>query len=177
MTQKSNKAVWSLLLCLLASEVFAQQSCDSAIPQFSKAIYEDHGDGTITEKHSKLTWMRCAVGQIWQNSVCKNEPHALTWTEAKRIAESINEGQVYFYNDWHMPSLKEIAMITDMQCKSPRINLIVFPGTPAASFWTSSTKLVEGPELKAFAMHFGDGGLVLASLENTHYVRFVRKAD
>jgi hypothetical protein len=166
-----------LFFCLLASSVFAGQVCDLTVPQFSNAVYEEQGDGSVTDKSSGLTWMRCSLGQIWKNNTCLNHPQGLDWENAKLAVQKINEDPKYFYSDWKLPSLKEMAFITDLRCKNPRINLSIFPNTPANSFWTSTTKLVDGPELQAYAMNFGEGGLVLSNLNQKYYVRLVRKAD
>jgi hypothetical protein len=37
--------------------------------------------------------------------------------------------------------------------------------------------LVDGPELKAYAMDFGSGGLVLLNIDAQNYVRLVKIAD
>jgi hypothetical protein len=166
-----------LFICFLVSPVLAGQVCNSTIPQFSNSIYEDQGDGTITDKSTGLSWMVCSLGQTWKNNTCLNNPQGLSYEDAKLAVQKVNEDPKYFYSDWKLPSLKEMAFITDMRCKNPRINLSVFPNTPSNLFWTSSTKLVEGPELQAYAMHFGEGGLVLSNLNQKYYVRLVRRAD
>ncbi len=157
--------------------VYAKQVCNLAIPQFSGASFEDRGDGTIADKGSKLIWMRCAVTQSWKNGSCVDKREKFDWEYAKIAAQKVNQDPQYFYNDWRLPSLKEIAMIVDLRCKNPRLNLSIFPNTPSDSFWTSSSKLVDGPELKAYAMDFGSGGLVLSNVNTLHHVRLVRAAD
>jgi hypothetical protein len=121
--------------------------------------------------------MRCALGQSWKNGSCIGNPEKFAWENAKQAVKKVNQDPQYFYNDWRLPLLKEIAMIVDTRCKNPGINLSVFPNTTPAPFWTSSSKLVDGPELKAYAMDFGSGGLVLMNLNVQNYVRLVKTAD
>ena len=157
--------------------VNAQQVCNQAIPQFSSQHFEDLGDGTVVDKRAKLIWMRCALGQSGKNGSCVGNPEKLDWENAKQAVQKVNQDPQYFYNDWRLPLLKEIAMIVDIRCKNPGINLSVFPNTTPAPFWTSSYKLVDGPELKAYVMDFGTGSLALSNVNAQHHVRLVRAAD
>jgi Protein of unknown function (DUF1566) len=166
------------LLCFVfITPVYAQQVCNPAIPQFSSQNFEDLGDGTVVDKRAKLIWMRCALGQSWKNGSCIGNPEKFNWENAKQAVQKVNQDPQYFYNDWRLPLLKEIAMIVDIRCKNPGINLSAFPNTAPAPFWTSSSKLVDGPELKAYAMDFGSGGLVLLNIDAQNYVRLVKIAD
>ncbi|MBU3620739.1 DUF1566 domain-containing protein [Polynucleobacter sp. CS-Odin-A6] len=174
---RSKEWLIPLFCFVFVTPVYAQQVCNQPTPQFSSQYFEDQEDGTVVDKRAKLIWMRCALGQSWKNGICVGNPEKLNWENAKQAVQKVNQDPQYFYNDWRLPSLKEIAMIVDLRCKNPRINLSAFPDTAPSAFWTSSSKLVDGPELKAYAMDFGSGGLVLSNVNARHYVRLVKTAD
>lgn len=167
----------SLLMLLLAPAwAWPQQTCDSGTRLASTGRFEVHADGTVTDVQARLTWMRCAIGQDWRSDTCVNEPVRYGWDDAKEAAQQVNASGQYFYDDWRLPTLRELAMITELHCRNPRINSIIFPGTRADFYWSASTKLVEGPELLAYAMSFGPEGFQPRRLAEASFVRLVRTA-
>jgi len=72
--------------------------------------------------------------------------------------------------------LRDLASITDRGCKNPRTNLLVFPGTPAKAFWTSTARPGDKSEDRALALSFGEEGVMAARKDERFYVRFVRSA-
>jgi hypothetical protein len=49
--------------------------------------FDDHGDGTVTDRQSKLMWMRCSIGQVWSAGTSTGRPLALS--RAAADAEAI----------------------------------------------------------------------------------------
>jgi hypothetical protein len=171
--------LWPLLWTLAAAaDGPKQQVCDTTQYPLSSPTsrFEDHGDGTVTDKQSNLMWMRCAAGQRWSAGSCLGEPSALTWNAAQGVAQSINKSGNFFYNDWRIPQIPELAGIAERQCRDPRINLSVFPNTPADDFWTASTRQTTGTAAFAFVLSFGPSGVRYESKEEKHHVRLVRTA-
>jgi hypothetical protein len=167
----------ALLLCShsgIAAD--SPQSCDVSLYPLSTPTtrFEDNGDGTVTDKESKLMWMRCAVGQTWAKGSCTGAPAALTWQAALEAAKTINKRGNFFFSDWRLPQVPELAGIAERQCKNPRINLTVFPDTPSVAFWTATSRPSAGVEAFAFVLGFGADGVKYASKEETHDVRLVR---
>ncbi len=155
--------------------------------------FEDGNDGTVTDKQSKLMWMRCAVGQNWNQNTCAGQSSSLSWTDGVKAAEAVNKSGKFFYSDWRLPQLPELASITERQCRSPRINLEIFPNTPADLFWSATSRPpgaassppgsgsasaapAETPEHFAFALSFGPDGVTYANKLEQHDVRLVRSA-
>lgn len=122
-------------------------------------------------------WMRCASGQQWQAGHCAGAPRSLNWLEAKASAEQINRQGAAFYSDWRVPSLRELATLSERQCKNPRINLAVFPDTPAAAFWTATLPPGRSEDKAAFAMDFGAAGVQAQDKQDSGHVRLVRNAQ
>jgi Protein of unknown function (DUF1566) len=164
---------------LLSGELCAQQVCDSGSYPLSSPTtnFQDNADGTVTDTKSKLMWMRCSVGQTWANAHCSGAASKLDWASAQAHALQVNNQGSLFFNDWRLPLLRELATITERQCKNPRINLAVFPGTPMANFWTASSRAAPKPAAHAFALAFDTEGVHYADKQDLMHVRLVRSAQ
>ncbi len=169
---------WSVWwgLCLAAMGAVAQQRCDADTARWStpSARFEDNGDGTVTDKRLKLTWMRCSAGQSDVNGACAGEPSRLGWLQAQAYATDLNQRGSLFFNDWRLPLLRELAAIAEARCANPRINLGVFPMTPAAFFWSASARAGEGAPTQAYALSFGAEGVEIMDKKEAMHVRLVR---
>jgi hypothetical protein len=116
----------------------------------------------------------------------------MTWADAEQAAKAINKKGQFFYSDWRLPQLPELASIAERQCKSPRINLEIFPNTAADFFWSATSRPAgaasgppgsaaaaassETPDHFAFALSFGPDGVNYANKQEQHDVRLVRSA-
>jgi hypothetical protein len=169
----------------------ARADCDTSVYPLSSPTsrFDDGHDGTVTDKQSKLMWMRCALGQSWTQGTCSGQASLLSWTDAEQAAKSINKSGKFFFSDWRLPQLPELASIAERQCKSPRINLEIFPNTVPDFFWSAtsrpagaasappaSTAPAETPEHFAFALSFGPDGVSYVNKQEQHDVRLVRSA-
>ncbi len=168
-----------LVVVLLAGacawqRVEAQQACDSSASSLPSARFQDNGDGTVTDVESKLMWMRCSSGQQWSGNRCTSTAADYGWADAQRHADQVSREGAAFFNDWRVPSLRELATITDRGCKNPRTNVSVFPGTPAAAYWSSTPRPGETAGERALGLSFGAEGVVLARKDERLHVRLVR---
>jgi hypothetical protein len=152
----------------------AQQACDAAESSLASARFHDNGDGTVTDVESKLMWMRCSGGQRWVGNRCASAAAAYGWADAQRLADEVSRDGAAFFNDWRVPSLRELATITDRGCKNPRTNISVFPDTPAAPYWSSTPRPGEAGGERALGLSFGAEGVVLARKDERFHVRLVR---
>lgn len=155
------------------------QRCDTSLYPLSSPTtrFKDHGNGTVTDTQSKLMWMRCAVGQTWAVGTCAGSPATLTWQSAQEAAQAVNKGGKSPFNDWRVPQVTELAGIAERQCRNPRINLVVFPDTPAEPFWTVSSRRTPGSDAFAFVLSFGADGVKFENKEEKHELRLVRTAS
>jgi Protein of unknown function (DUF1566) len=174
------------VLCLCAIWVgpaTAQQVCDTTRHALSSPTsrFEDHGDGTVTDKFSGLMWMRCSEGQQWLNGHCSGPAQQQSWATAQTRAAAVNKAGSHFYNDWRVPSLRELGGITERQCASPRLNLSVFPSTPAQAYWTATSRAQVAADSTvdafAFVIGFDASGIHLQNKEDMRAVRLVRHAQ
>lgn len=167
----------SIALLMACSPALAeQQVCDSTAYAYSTptARFVDHGDGTVTDAQSRLMWMRCSVGQQWADGNCQGEANEYDWQSARSVTADINARGTFFFNDWRLPQIHELATIAERQCKDPRINLALFPNTPPGWYWSASSRRNEVDASAAFALSFGAGGVKYEAKREAIHVRLVR---
>jgi hypothetical protein len=114
------------------------QQCRDTIPgSIAPGRFIPLNNGTLLDKERKLVWMRCSVGQSWDNHTmtCVGHPTPLNWYRAMRSAETLAR---LSKQAWRLPSIQELSSITEMRCADPAIDLHWFPNTPAAHFWTGT---------------------------------------
>ena len=127
----------ALLFTLLTCAQAAAQTCQSetAVPSTTPANrFLVHGNGTVTDTATGLTWAQCAEGL--SGSACTDGTATTsTWADALiRARDSTHAG----YTDWRLPTVKELPSIVEERCFDPAINLAVFPNTPSSGFWSAS---------------------------------------
>lgn len=113
-------------------------------------VYLDNGDGTITDDNS---------GLMWQQIPSSDE---FSWQEAKDYCENLEFGG---YDDWRMPSLKELFSISDFSHGWPYINTTYFTlasgeVTKDEQYWSSNYYVgvtVEGGSDSAFGVNHVTG--------------------
>jgi hypothetical protein len=169
----------SWLVCAACSTglpLAAQQRCDTSAYPLSTPTdrFVDHADGTVTDKRSQLMWLRCAGGQRWSDGRCSGAATAMSWQDAQAFAVAAGKQGAFFYADWRLPKVHELAAIAERQCSHPRINLAVFPDTPPAPFWSASIRPAERGEAGAFVLSFGADGVSHEDKTALHFVRLVR---
>ncbi len=162
----------SLAFLLVLSPVSFAHECTGNVRSADAQRFDDNRDGTLTDIDSGLTWMRCALGQHWDGHSCLGQPHRYTWQSAQQAARQYNQMGYAEYTDWRVPRLPELAGIIERHCKNPRINLQLFPATPAVYFWASTTK----PKIydQAYVMDFGSKGVTTLRKNEQALVRLVR---
>ena len=99
-----------------------------------------HRDGPLARDYMrKLEWMRCSVGQTWQNETCLGEVVALSVAEAKEFAQRMSHLDG---GGWRLPTLKELKTIVSKienrpEDVEPNIDVQTFPNTFPGPYWSS----------------------------------------
>ena len=88
----------------------------------------------IIDLKLRIEWLKCTAGQVWEDDKCKNEPLRLNMQDAKKAIDLLNE---QLGGKWRLPNKKELKSLICKGCDSPKIDIKIFPETPADSFWTS----------------------------------------
>lgn len=87
----------------------------------------DNGDGTVTDRET---------GLIWQKDPA---PERITWPEAQRYIEELNEASFAGHSDWRLPRNQELATLMLAQENSRRLYLDPVFG-PQRCFWSATTR-------------------------------------
>jgi hypothetical protein len=121
------------------------------------SAFTANGDGTVTDNATGLMWSQATdlTPLSWQA--------ALAWCEDLSLAG---------YEDWRLPTLKELASIVDDDVDGLAVDSTYFPDTMAAYYWTA-TSSAYNPE-QAWLVSFSLGNNGHGSKNTTYYVRAVR---
>jgi hypothetical protein len=121
-------------------------------------------------------WTRCSAGQQWSAAGCAGDASTVDWGAAQNLASEVNKRGTYFFSDWRLPQLRELATIVERDCGEPRVNLAVFPGTPGEFYWTASPRAGEPSRARIYALSFGPEGVEAMLRAEANHVRLVRDA-
>lgn len=160
------------LACLFDFTAQAEQTCRSDVEEYtptSRFILNENG--TVTDMETKITWMRCALGQTWDGKTCAGQARAFSWQEARDAIAELNGDTFGEPSRWRLPVVPELASITERKCFQPRVNMAVFPATPAKAFWTGMER--KGDTDKAYAIDFGGGSVIASKKSNAAYIRLM----
>ena len=138
--------------------------------------YTDNGDGTVTDE---------VTGLMWQQTPSSND---YSWEEAKSYCEGL---ELAGYDDWRMPSLKELFSISDFSSGWPYLNETYFDlansneVTKDEQFWSSNLYVgvtVEGGNNAAIGVNHVTGHIKAYSADASgpvggKYVRAVRGGE
>ena len=87
----------------------------------------------VIDLKNKVEWMTCPVGMVWKGNTCIGEAKKY---ELKFIPEIIKLANNQLEGIWRLPSREELESLICLKCEKVKINLKVFPKTPAEPFWT-----------------------------------------
>lgn len=166
------KLLVGLSALFLSISSIAQTCLESINETTPNTYFVDNGNGTVTDSRLGLMWMRCSLGQTWENSSCSGEALEMSWQQALVKAHG------YVYADqtgWRLPNVKELASITEGRCVRPAINSEIFPNTPADDFWSSSPA-VSDPK-RAWVIAFFNSSNSIKDKSLFVYTRLVRTAN
>jgi hypothetical protein len=166
---------WFLITFTLVSFNLFGQTCLLSINETApQSSFVDNEDGTLTDRLLGLTWMRCSIGQIWNQdeSRCDGDASELNWQQALQAAH----GYVYVNQlGWRVPNIKELSSITERSCVRPAINETLFPNTPSDDFWTSTPSVQDSS--RAWVIAFFNSSNSLKQKNLFIFTRLVRTAD
>lgn len=107
-----------------------------------------------------LIWMRCSLGQTWENGNCTGVADKLTWSEA------VNSAGIADGKNWRLPTIEEWKMLSNVY------PVDLFPSK--SIFWSSSPVDTNVAALASIA-GFYDGRPAYGSdyQMSTNYVRLI----
>lgn len=141
-------------------------STDTAENRIGEFI--DNGDGTVTDARIGLMWMRCALGQTWDGTICVGEAQGYTWDEAM-VQQRDFAGQ----GDWRLPDIDELKSIVDNTRCDPALDTTAFPKATGLVCWSCSP-ISNLPNVAVRSVGFGFGHTYVNDHREKHSVRLVR---
>jgi hypothetical protein len=158
-----------LILTLFMTLANAQTCKDYITDEWQDSRYTNNGDGTITDKVTKLMWKRCSEGQSGTN--CESGTATThNWRQALDLAANTSFAT---HTDWRLPNIKELASLAKLNCYNPSINETPFPNTSTNYFWSSSP-YADGGSYDAWLLDFDDGYGNYDFRSDSYRVRLVR---
>ncbi len=90
----------------------------------------------VIDLKNKIEWLKCTAGQQWsdERQNCIGEPIKLDFKEIDEAIKILNDE---IEGEWRLPNRKELESLICKSCKTTKIDLEIFPNTPAQPFWTS----------------------------------------
>ena len=105
---------------------------------FGNSISSDFMDKGfyVIDLKNKIEWLKCTTGQQWSDEKqdCLGEPVKLDFEEIKLALDILNQE---IEEAWRLPNRKELESLVCKNCDGAKIDLVLFPQTPAQPFWTS----------------------------------------
>ncbi|TGL87154.1 DUF1566 domain-containing protein [Leptospira congkakensis] len=109
--------------------------CVASPAPIETVSYTDHGDGTVRDNATGLTWQKCSYGQNNDNT-CSLAASVMDWGTALTYCNTLNLGS----RTWRLPNRNELVSLFHYpQTAAPMIDQSVFPNTSSNFYWTSTT--------------------------------------
>lgn len=136
-----------------------------------KLRFRDDADGTVVDQLTGLMWMKDADA----GGDCDGPDRGFkSWEEAIGSADACNAKKFAGYNDWRLPSLKELLSLHDYGHANPPLPTgHPFQNVGLRSYWTSTSYAENGAW--AWRVSFCTGDVARFPKEgSTYYVWLVR---
>jgi hypothetical protein len=111
---------------------------------------------TVTDAAAELVWQR-------------QQTAAMTWLDALNTCETLD---LAGFDDWRLPTLKELQTLVDDRRLQPSTDIVAFPGCPSEWFWSSTP--IQFPPNEGWSTSFTDGYASIHAFDELHLVRCVR---
>lgn len=145
------------------------QQCKQAV---STDRFSINSNGTVSDKKSGLSWMRCALGQKWNGKTCEDVAQRFSLLTANVEAQFMNNNKGFAgLKNWRLPKLEELQQLIEKQCYDPAINLELFPNTPATGFWSGTPH--KHYKQGTWLVYFLDGSSYMGNVQQEWAVRLV----
>ena len=134
------------------------------------SLYIDHVDGTVTDTVTGLMWAKCQFGK--SGDQCDTGGLLVyTWSGVLDMVVTANDTYYLGYNDWRLPSVKELGSLVERSCQPP-INSTLFPSTALSDYWTAS--LHAGNSNYIWTISFNEGFVEASNKFGINRARLVR---
>lgn len=137
----------------------AALACDGLAPNNPASVYVVHGDGTATDTRNGLMWKQAL------------EPGTMSWGTAMTLAAShVFAG----WDDWRLPSLRELRGLVEHCQFEPAINDDVFSQPQKVVLWSSSPDTYYTQDAWVVDFRYGQARALNREYTDKATVRLVR---
>ncbi|GAA4650296.1 hypothetical protein GCM10023116_25790 [Kistimonas scapharcae] len=177
---------YGMLAALISIVVFLQllpsvrnkQYCDPGY-QADTTAYHFNANGTVRHRTTGLVWERCLLGQTLNNAgtadkftddYCEGKPSKLSWFDMQERMKR-NPGA-------RLPSITELKTTMIAECKTPAVNLTIFPDTPHKGLLMSADEKIQNQDKTAryfYAISLYSSSMQLFQKNSRAYARFIRE--
>jgi len=125
---------------LIFNSAFSSQYCNPNMSLLTPDnVFNDNGNGTITDIRTGLMWKKCLEGEYGLSCSSGAAILGMTRQQALKYAD---DTAFAGYSDWRLPNIKELMSITEYACVNPAQNYHIFPNKLTTYWgvftWTSS---------------------------------------
>ena len=128
--KKAHNFLKNFVIILFIIIIFNIFSSNNKVLSNNYLMEKEH---LILDFRNSVFWIRCSVGQIWENNTCKGKAIKLTMEQVTQAIKTANE---QLGGDWRLPTRKELESIVCIECGKVKIDSKLFPNTPYEPFWT-----------------------------------------
>ena len=158
-----------------ASEVNTRSSNDKTTilnkSKIHKLDFYDHGDGTVSDLNTGLTWMRCALGQTWDGTACIGtaKKHSLTSNL------SLNSELFPPNQGWNLPTITQFKAVIKNIKKASSDGIEFFSNLPRGRFFWTKSRHTNGLSC-VYAIKYPDGNTESRRYSDTAFALLVRES-
>lgn len=118
--------------------------------------FVNNGDGTVTDNSTSLMWeMKNKADGIADVNNPNDSDNTYQWDSLpQEFIAKLNQIRYAGYNDWRLPSARELASILDLSkaAPGPMVDLSFFSHCAQGGYWSSDLKA--GDTTKAWVIYF-----------------------
>jgi hypothetical protein len=98
--------------------------------------YDLGHEGLVLDSRQQLAWMRCSLGQRFQQDHCLGEAERFSWSEAQARIRELASPEC----PWRLPRFHELrGLMQHAPDRDMAIDLEAFPDTPAGWYWNEAS--------------------------------------
>lgn len=101
-------------------------------------------DDKVIDLRSGVEWLRCSLGQQFDEGTCTGEVLRLSQDE---VTEAIQIANRELGGIWRLPTREELEFLVCEGCPAPKIDKAVFPGTVSEPYWTGQQNWISPKNL------------------------------
>ena len=165
------RVLWVILLSWVGPVLADCVPGTQTTPNAAFSLHEEQG--YVIDTRTNLMWKLCAEGQTFNARLFRCEGQAQLYFypgDRRRFFEFAG------FNNWRVPTSKELRTIVEKTCTDPAVNVRVFPDTPAYYFW-SKTTWMKPSSSRGWAMDFKQGLPDSLFKSQGAHVRLVREVN